>query len=296
MRKKRAVDLVITVLGAVAWVPAVIGAALLVLLFSGRPVFYRSVRRVSSAPPIRVVKFRTMVKNAAEIANRETVPVTGVRFLNISPDSPLYTRVGRLLERVALTELPQFVHVFRGQMSIIGNRPLPQNVIDCLREEYADAGDRFLTPAGLTGPSQLVGRDELSDEERLTIEGTYCRAALRYYSVRLDVLILLYTVLIVLRLKKGMEVPAVLELIDRYTQPSRRRVTRIHRPAPTALGDGRPGLLVGLSTEHARELAWVEGRAGLARTIERHELARPVSSQVPEQRLPSHDAVEGVNI
>src|SRR3546814_4067085 len=83
---------------------------------------------------LSVVNFRTVVRNAAQIANRETVSVeeAGTRFLNISADSPLYTRIGRLLEKVALTELPQFTHVLRGQMSVIGNRPLPQNVMDCL--------------------------------------------------------------------------------------------------------------------------------------------------------------------
>ena len=126
-------------------------------------------RRVSTADLMRVVKFRTMVKNADKIANRDTLPVDQVRFLNIPPDSPLYTRAGRLLERCGITELPQFVHVLSGRMSIVGNRPLPDNVMDCLREEYPYADDRFLTRAGLTGPAQLVGRDALTDDERLRL-------------------------------------------------------------------------------------------------------------------------------
>src|SRR5690606_24981359 len=77
MRKKRTFDLTLTILGAVVWVPVVLGAALVVLVCSGRPIFYRSMRRVSDEPPMRVVKFRTMVRNAAEIANRDTVPVDG---------------------------------------------------------------------------------------------------------------------------------------------------------------------------------------------------------------------------
>ncbi|HEY9566321.1 MAG TPA: sugar transferase, partial [Nocardioides sp.] len=173
MRNKRAFDLVLTMASAIIWVPVVLGASLLVLILSGRPVYYRSMRRISTGEPVKVVKFRTMVRNAAQIANRETVSVeeAGTRFLNISADSPLYTRIGRLLEKVALTELPQFTHVLRGQMSVIGNRPLPQNVMDCLGEEFADVEDRFLTPAGLTGPSQLVGRDFITDADRLMLEG-----------------------------------------------------------------------------------------------------------------------------
>lgn len=219
MRNKRVFDLVLTITTAIIWLPAVLFASLSVLICSGRPVYYRSMRRTSAGEPMRVVKFRTMVRNAAEIANRETVPVdNSTRFLNIPASSPLYTRIGRLLEKVALTELPQFSHVLKGEMSIIGNRPLPQNVMDCLAEEFSNVEDRFITPAGLTGPSQLVGRDFLSDGDRLMLEGEYCRGVQRAYSFRLDLLILLYTVLIVLRLKRGFEPAEVRSLINRYTK------------------------------------------------------------------------------
>jgi lipopolysaccharide/colanic/teichoic acid biosynthesis glycosyltransferase len=214
MTRKRALDLTLTVLGAIAWVPAVLVAAALVLLSSGRPVFYRSQRRVSKNGVMRTVKFRTMVKNADKIANRTTLPVNNVRFLNIPTDSPLYTRAGRILERCGITELPQFVHVLSGKMSIVGNRPLPENVMDCLREEYSYADDRFLTPAGLTGPAQLVGREALTDDERLRLESAYCRACIHSYSIWLDLSILIYTVLIVIGVKKSLDYQGVLDFID----------------------------------------------------------------------------------
>lgn len=236
MTKKRMFDLFVTLTSALVWLPVVLLAAVAVLVLEGRPVFYRSRRRVSSGPSIEVVKFRTMVRNAAEIANRETVPVdNSTRFLNIPSDSPLYTRIGRLLEKVALTELPQFRHVLRGEMSIVGNRPLPQNVVDCLLEEFPDAEDRFATPAGLTGPSQLVGRDFLSDADRLALEGAYCRGALRNYSFRLDFLILLYTVLVVLRLRRGFTPEEVVALVERYTGATTPAVAPIApEPLPVA--------------------------------------------------------------
>jgi lipopolysaccharide/colanic/teichoic acid biosynthesis glycosyltransferase len=178
-------------------------------------------RRVSTRDLMRVVKFRTMVKNADKIANRETLPVTNVRFLNIPPSSPLYTRAGRLLERCGITELPQFVHVLSGKMSIVGNRPLPDNVMDCLREEYSYADERFLTPAGLTGPAQLVGRDALTDDERLRLESAYCRACVHSYSLWLDIAILVYTVLIVVGVKKSLDYQGVLDLIERHSKTSK---------------------------------------------------------------------------
>ena len=221
MTRKRALDLLLTVLGAIAWVPVVLMAASLVLVTSGRPVFYRSMRRVSKDDLMKVVKFRTMVKNADKIANRETLPVNHVRFLNIPADSPLYTPAGRILERGGITELPQFVHVLSGRMSIVGNRPLPDNVLDCLREEYPYADERFLTRAGLTGPAQLVGRDQLTDDERLRLESAYCRACVHSYSIWLDISILLYTVLIVIGIKKSLDYQGVLDLIERHSKTSK---------------------------------------------------------------------------
>jgi lipopolysaccharide/colanic/teichoic acid biosynthesis glycosyltransferase len=219
MWKKRALDLFLTVVGSVVWVPVVLTVAAMVFLMEGRPVFYRSRRRVDSDRVVLLTKFRTMVRNADQLVNRDTVPVSGdTRFLNIPPDSPLYTRVGRFVERFALTELPQLWHVVRGDMSVVGNRPLPQNVIDCLREEFPRVSDRFLTRAGLTGPAQLVGRSILTDAERLELEAAYCRACLEGYRVRLDVTILVATILGVLGVGRHRSQRDVLDLIERNTR------------------------------------------------------------------------------
>ena len=219
MKRKRLLDLTLIALTAVVWVPVLLIASLAVLISEGRPVYYRSNRRVSVDRVMKVVKFRTMVRNADKLVNRDTVPVEGqVRFLNIPPDSPLYTKIGSMLERFGLTEIPQLVHVITGRMSLIGNRPLPDNVQNLLREEYPHADDRFLTPSGLTGPAQLVGRQALTDDERLTIETAYCRAALRGYSFRLDLSILVSTVLIVLHLKKPMTYLEVEAMINRRSR------------------------------------------------------------------------------
>lgn len=234
VNKKRLLDMTLATVAAIAWVPVLLIAGGMVLIFTGRPVLYRSMRRVDSGKVIRIVKFRTMVKNAEQLANRATVPVdNNVRFLNIPPTSPLYTRVGRLLERCGITELPQFAHVLRGQMSIVGNRPLPENVMRLLREEYPNAEDRFLTPAGLTGPAQLVGRDSLTDGERLTLEGAYCRAAIQSYSMWLDFSILLYTVLIVIGVKQPLGYQGTLDLIERRSGRGRTITVAASTPAVT---------------------------------------------------------------
>ena len=266
MRKKRFLDMLLAIVAAVAWVPVLLVSGALVLVFTGRPVLYRSMRRVSSGRIIRVVKFRTMVKNADKVANRSTVPVdNNVRFLNIPPSSPLYTSVGRLLERCGITELPQFAHVLRGEMSIVGNRPLPENVMVCLRDEYQNADERFLTKAGLTGPAQLVGRDALTDAQRLTLEAAYCRACITAYSVWLDLSILIYTVLIVIGLKKPLGYQGTLDLIDNRsggrkvvpalpeTQPAP-TVIEVHQPIRSPLNAERVVSQI-LASENERQLA-----------------------------------------
>lgn len=214
MTSKRAFDLFVTLTATVAWVPALLLTALAILVLEGRPVFYVSRRVVGRGRVARVIKFRTMIRNADKVFNREVVPVTdGVRFLNTPPESPLYTPIGRLIERIAFTELPQLLLVLKGDMSLVGNRPLPENVVESLREAYPDVDDRFGTPAGMTGPVQLIGRERLTDGQRLDLEKTYCRVAAEANTWRVDFLILLYTVLEALRLRHPMRMGQIRDFL-----------------------------------------------------------------------------------
>lgn len=207
MKGKRAFDLFVTLTAAIAWVPTLLLCALAILVTEGRPVFYVS-RRVTGAGGrvSRVVKFRTMVRNAEALYNREVVPIQkdGVRFLNLPPESPLYTPIGRLVERAAFTELPQLLLVLRGEMSLVGNRPLPESVMASLREAYPEVDERLVTPGGMTGPVQLIGRERLTDGQRLDLESTYCHVASECNTWALDFQILLFTVLEALRLRAPM--------------------------------------------------------------------------------------------
>lgn len=219
-RRKRAFDLALTVAGLPVWLAVVATCAAALGLAEGRPVFYRSTRRVHEKRACKLVKFRTMVRNADKIANRDTVPIGDVCFLNIDPESALYTPIGRLYERLAFTELPQLFHVLSGKMSLVGNRPLPENVISALVQRYPYAEERFSLRAGLTGPVQLVGRENLSDRDRLALEIAYCIIARSAYSMRLDFLMLLHTVLIALKLEDVMDVAQVRQLmIDSARRP-----------------------------------------------------------------------------
>ncbi|MBM0124329.1 sugar transferase [Pimelobacter simplex] len=217
--KKRAFDVVVICLAAVVWVPVVALSAIAVLVLSGRPIFYKSRRWVGPGTAIEMLKLRVMVPNA----NKVTAPVEAGRFLNTPPDSPLYTPVGRVLDRLGLNEIPQFVHVLRGEMSIVGARPLTDVVRDALREQHGDIDSRWVTPAGLTGLPQLIGRHGVDDQQRLALESAYSLRSATAPSLRLDFMILLHTVLITFNLRR----PMTFEKAMRLAEPRRRR---LHAP------------------------------------------------------------------
>jgi lipopolysaccharide/colanic/teichoic acid biosynthesis glycosyltransferase len=213
---KRLFDIAVTLLASVTWMPAIILSTLAILVLDGRPVFYISRRRVYLDRSLWVVKFRTMRRDAERIANRDTVPMESTRFLNIEKDSPLYTGVGRFIESCSFTELPQLFHVLAGHMSLVGNRPLPENVIAAIKEAIPWAEDRFHTPAGLTGPIQLAGRERLSDAQRIALECSYCHVARSSYSMTLDLLIMIYTVLVATGLRRPFSYNEIRGLVARF--------------------------------------------------------------------------------
>lgn len=218
--RKRAFDVVVICLAAVAWVPVVLVSAAAVLLLSGRPIFYRSQRWVGPRQSIEMLKLRVMVPDAST----RLESADAGRFLSTPPDSPLYTGVGRVLDRLGLNEIPQFVHVLRGQMSIVGPRPLTDAVRDCLHEQHPTLDQRWHSNrAGLTGLPQLVGRMTVTDEQRLQLEAAYADAVRDRYSVARDFKILLFTVLITFGVKKQLSYETAMDLV----RPPAQRVTNV---------------------------------------------------------------------
>jgi lipopolysaccharide/colanic/teichoic acid biosynthesis glycosyltransferase len=218
--RKRLFDVVVITLAAVAWVPVVLLAAVAVLLLSGRPIFYRSQRWVGPGKVIKMVKLRVMVPDADKVKDCDESDL----FLNTPPDSPLYTPVGRVLDRLGINEIPQFIHVLRGQMSVVGARPLTDDVRNALLEAHGAIDDRWVSPAGLTGLPQLVGRNALTDQQRLQLESAYSRRVLEGgYRIRTDFMILLSTVLITFGLRKPMTFHEALAVAE----PQRARVCEL---------------------------------------------------------------------
>jgi lipopolysaccharide/colanic/teichoic acid biosynthesis glycosyltransferase len=172
---KRALDVVLGTLLLIIVLPLVALVAAAVLVTSGRPVFYRSARLGMDGNEFQMWKFRTMTRDADAVFDRwkETHPALAEEMetrWKVHRD-PRVTPLGGFLRRSSLDELPQFLNVLRGEMSIVGPRPyLSRESLDpmLLRSIVA-------VRPGLTGPFQVQGRNAFSPIERQKLEATYWR-------------------------------------------------------------------------------------------------------------------------
>lgn len=183
---KRGMDLAIGGTLLLLLSPLLTTLALLILLDSGRPVLFRQRRAGKDGKPFTVLKFRTMVPGAEEqlreLVDLEKLDEPAFKIAN----DPRVTRAGRLLRRFSLDELPQFINVVRGDMSLVGPRPEEEAVVALYDERQRL---RLAVKPGMTGPMQVYGRGDLTFEERLAMERDY----LDNISVAGDLAILLRT-------------------------------------------------------------------------------------------------------
>ena len=184
---KRAFDVVGATLLLLVLSPLLLAIVIGVRVTSRGPVLYRSMRRGIGQRPFRCLKFRTMHTNAEEHQAdlEELNEATGALF-KIRND-PRLTPVGRLLRRFSLDELPQLVNVLRGEMSLVGPRPLPQRDYEMLQDWHRK---RYLVLPGITGLWQVSGRSELHFDDLVHLDFIY----LEHWSLALDLTILLKTI------------------------------------------------------------------------------------------------------
>jgi len=184
---KRSFDLVGSVLLLFVLSPLLAACALAVRLSSRGPVLYHSIRPGIGGRPFACLKFRTMYEGAdRRQAELEALNEAGGAIFKIK-DDPRVTPVGRLLRRFSLDELPQLTNVVRGEMSLVGPRPLPQRDYDRLEDWHKK---RYLVLPGLTGLWQVSGRSELDFDDLVRLDFLY----LERWSVFLDLTILIKTV------------------------------------------------------------------------------------------------------
>jgi exopolysaccharide biosynthesis polyprenyl glycosylphosphotransferase len=184
---KRSFDLVVASLALVFLSPVLLVIALAVRLSSRGPVIYRSVRPGIGGQPFSCFKFRTMRDQADQIqADLEPLNEQSGALFKIRQD-PRLTKVGRVLRRFSLDELPQLVNVLRGDMSLVGPRPLPLRDFERLEDWHKK---RYLVLPGITGLWQVSGRSELDFDDLVRLDFLY----LEQWSIFLDLSILLKTI------------------------------------------------------------------------------------------------------
>ncbi|HXR13479.1 MAG TPA: sugar transferase [Solirubrobacteraceae bacterium] len=183
---KRTFDLVVASLLMVVLSPILIAIAIAIKLDSRGKIIYRSIRPGVGGVPFACMKFRTMVPGAdsRQYDLEQRNEATGALFK--MRDDPRLTRVGRALRRFSLDELPQLVNVLRGQMSLVGPRPLPQRDFEKLEAWHLR---RYQVMPGMTGLWQVSGRAELDFDDLVRLDFLY----LERWSVFLDLAILVKT-------------------------------------------------------------------------------------------------------
>ncbi|GAB3957867.1 sugar transferase [Micromonospora vulcania] len=175
---KRVLDVLVAAVGLVLATPVLAAVALAVLVTMGRPVLFRQARPGRHGQLFRLVKFRSMT-----IGGEDSAPAN---------DAARLTRFGRWLRTTSLDELPQLWNVLRGEMSLVGPRPLlPAYLTRYTPQQFR----RHDVRPGITGLQQVYGRNTLTWEERFELDVRYVRTR----SLRLDLRILARTVWIVLR-------------------------------------------------------------------------------------------------
>jgi Undecaprenyl-phosphate galactose phosphotransferase WbaP len=194
---KKILDIsLMTFVGMVGF-PLIIICAILIKLDSEGPIFYKQYRVGKEGKGFWVWKFRTMVINADEILEKylEENPELKTEWEETHKlkNDPRITRIGGLLRKTSLDELPQLINVLRGEMSLVGPRPIVKDEIKFYKE-----GFRLYSQVqpGVTGLWQISGRSDTSYERRVMLDKYY----IRHWSIWLDIYILLQTVWVVVKL------------------------------------------------------------------------------------------------
>ena len=185
---KRFIDIIGSIIAIFVFSPILILTALLILIESRGPIIYRSQRSGTGYRVFDFFKFRSMYRNAEEhlekMHDMNQYQEEDAAFMKIKND-PRITRVGRFIRKTSIDELPQLFNVLKGDMSLVGNRPLPLYEAEQLTKD--DWAFRFIAPAGMTGLWQISkrGKGEMSSNERIQLDVTYAKNHSFWYDLKI---------------------------------------------------------------------------------------------------------------
>jgi lipopolysaccharide/colanic/teichoic acid biosynthesis glycosyltransferase len=175
---KRTFDIAFALIALLSLIPLLAVISLAILIDSRGPLLFRQRRYGRDMKPFTVLKFRTMVDGASTDRHRDFIASLAAGEANGDGlkklvDDPRVTRVGRMLRRFSLDELPQFVNVLVGSMSLIGPRPAIEYELEHYQPRHYE---RFGVLPGLTGLWQVSGRNQIGFNEMLDLDVEYARA------------------------------------------------------------------------------------------------------------------------
>ena len=187
---KNLFDLLFSILFLIAFLPLFIIISLLIKLSSRGPIFFTQKRIGKNNIPFKCIKFRTMYPEAKDILEnlliKDSLMKKEFEETHKIKNDPRITSIGRLLRKTSLDELPQFINVIRGEMSIIGPRPI-------VKEEKKKYGKFFkkvfIIKPGITGLWQVSGRNNLTYKRRVMLDLNY----VENYNLIMDIRILIRT-------------------------------------------------------------------------------------------------------
>lgn len=195
---KRIFDILLSTIGLLILWPLFIIIGILIKIDSKGPIFLRQIRIGKNGKSIKIYKFRSMIDNAEAILDKmmaEDPAIYEEYTINKKlKNDPRVTRVGKIIRKTSIDELPQLINIFKGEMTLVGPRPY-------LPREKEDMGGYYhfitkMTP-GLTGLWQVSGRNDCGFNERLKLDTKYYQVR----GIKKDISILLKTVSVVLNTK-----------------------------------------------------------------------------------------------
>jgi exopolysaccharide production protein ExoY len=197
-RRKRSFDIVFSIISIIALTPIMLLISLLILIFDGGPAIIRHERIGRGGASFSCLKFRTMIKNGEDILRahleENTIAQKEWEQTRKLTNDPRVTKIGKILRKTSLDELPQIFNILVGEMSFVGPRPI-------VYEEIKRYGSAFLdyrqTRPGLTGAWQISGRSDVTYDVRIELDRSY----ISNWSLWLDMKIILKTIPAVIRAK-----------------------------------------------------------------------------------------------
>lgn len=192
---QRILDVSVAAVALILLSPLLLVVALAILIEDGRPILFRQERVGRHNQTFPLYKFRSMHKDADTEFHRQHVLKAVNGDASLRPvDDPRITRVGSIIRRWSIDELPNFWNVIRGDLALVGPRPLVVYEADAIGPEHHR---RFSVRPGVTGLAQVSGRLDMSHEERLDLDVTYAHNR----SLWMDVVILAKTVPCMIRMR-----------------------------------------------------------------------------------------------